>query len=347
MLAQHRAGAILTAHRLCRLDGGHRGEHFGFLCADRGGIEARGRLHGHHRKQREHVVRDHVAQRPGCLVELAALLHAHRLRHGDLHVIDPVAVPDRFEQPIGEAERHDALDRVFSEKVVDAENLVLVQRAQDAGIQLARRVQAMAERLLDHHAAPEPRLAILVLVLIGELRFAELLHHGAKESVGDGEVEDDVALRAVGLLCLGQRGADLLVQLGLGKVALNVGHFLRKPLPRRLVDVVDVELRSGVADEAFQHVVKVVAPALGGSLRQVHADQREFLRQHLGAREIVERRHHQALGQVTAGTEDHHGAGIGRTGLAPRRRLDHLRGRRYPEFVCRAWRYSAACCAAE
>jgi hypothetical protein len=25
------------------------------------------------------VVRDHVAQRPGCLVELAALLHAHRL----------------------------------------------------------------------------------------------------------------------------------------------------------------------------------------------------------------------------------------------------------------------------
>ena len=64
--------------------------------------------------------------------------------------------------------------------------------------------EAMAERLLDHHAAPEPRLAVLVLVLIGELRLAELLHHGAEEPVGDGEIEDDVALRAVGLLGLAQ-----------------------------------------------------------------------------------------------------------------------------------------------
>ena len=126
--------------------------------------------------------------------------------------------------------------------------------------------EAVAERLLDHHAAPEPRLAILVLVLIGELRLAELLHHGAKESIGDREIEDDVALRAMGLLCLGQRAANLLVQLGLGEVALDVRHFLRQPLPRRLVDLVDIELRRGVSDEAFQHVVKMVAPALGGSL---------------------------------------------------------------------------------
>ena len=80
------------------------------------------------------MVRDHVAQRPGRLVKLAALLHAYRLSDGDLDVIDPVSVPDRLEQPIGEAERHDALNRVLSQKVVDAEYLVLVQRAQDAGI---------------------------------------------------------------------------------------------------------------------------------------------------------------------------------------------------------------------
>ena len=108
------------------------------------------------------MVRHHVAERPGRLVEFAALLDAHRLRHGDLHVIDPVAVPDRFEQPIGEAERHDALDRVLSQKMIDPKDLVLVQRAQDAGVQLARRIQVMAERLLDHDAAPELRLAVLV-----------------------------------------------------------------------------------------------------------------------------------------------------------------------------------------
>ena len=285
---------------------------------------------------------------PVCLVELAALLHAHRLRHGDLHVIDPVAIPDRLEQPIGETERHDALDRVLSQKVIDPKDLVLVQRAQDAGIQLARRVQAMAERLLDHDAAPELMLPVLVLVLIGQLRLAELLDHGAKEPVGDGEVEDGIALRAMGLLCLAQRAADLLVQLGLGQVALDVGHFLREPLPRRLVDLVDVELRGGVADEAFQHVVKMVAPALRRSLRQVHADQRKFLRQHLGAREVVERRHQQALGQVAAGAEDHHGAGIGRAGLAPRRRLrPPARSEVSGSAGCPAWCYSAAFCAAE
>ena len=78
------------------------------------------------------MVRDHVAQRAGLLVELAARLDAHRLRRGDLHVIDAVAVPDRLEQPVGEAERHDVLHRLLAEIVVDAEDLVLVQRAQDA-----------------------------------------------------------------------------------------------------------------------------------------------------------------------------------------------------------------------
>ena len=210
------------------------------------------------------MVRDHVAQRSRHLVELAAPLHAHRLRRGDLHVIDPVAIPDRLEQPIGEAERRDALDRVLSEKVVDPEDLVLVQRAKDAGIQRARRVQAMAERLLDDHAAPEPMLAVLVLVLIGELRLAELLHHGAEELIRDREIEDGVALGAVRLFSLVKNAAKLLVELGLRQVALDICHLLRKLLPHRLVDVVDIELRGGVADKAFQHVVKVVAPAFRG-----------------------------------------------------------------------------------
>ena len=120
------------------------------------------------------MVWHHVAQRAGRLVELATLLDADRLCCRDLHVIDAIAIPDRLEQPIGEAERHDALDRVFAQKVVDAEDLILVQRTQDRGIQFARRSQAVTKWLLDHHAAPELTLAVLVLVLIGELCLAEL-----------------------------------------------------------------------------------------------------------------------------------------------------------------------------
>ncbi len=116
---------------------------------------------------------------------------------------------------------------------------------------------------------------------------------------------------------------ELPVQAGIVQVTLDVGHLLRELLPRSLVDLVQIEFRRGVADEALQRLVKMIAPTLRSSLRQVHTDQREFLRQHLGVGEIVERRHNQALGQVTAGTEDHHGAGIGGTGLAPLRRRDH------------------------
>ena len=78
-------------------------------------------------------------------------------------MIDPVAIPDRLEQAVGETERHDVLDRVLAEKMVDPEDLILVQSAQDAGVQLARRIEAVAERLLDHHAAPKSMLAVLVL----------------------------------------------------------------------------------------------------------------------------------------------------------------------------------------
>ena len=80
------------------------------------------------------MVRDHIAQRPRRLVKFAALLHAHRLRHGDLHMIDPVAIPDRLKHPIGETERHNALNRVLSQKVIDPKDLVLMQRAPDAGV---------------------------------------------------------------------------------------------------------------------------------------------------------------------------------------------------------------------
>ena len=189
----------------------------------------------------------------------------------------------------------------------------------------------MAERLLDHDATPELELPVLVLALIGELRLAELFDRDAKEPIGDCEVEDGIALCPMGLFRVTQCATNLLVQLGFGKIALDVGHFIREPLPRRLVDPIDVELRGRIPDEGFQHVVEMVAPALRRPLGQVDADQRKFLWQNLGTREVVESRYQQALGHVATGTEDHHGAGIGRSDLSPRRRPHCLRARRCPD----------------
>jgi len=39
-------------------------------------------------------------------------------------VIDEVAVPDRLEEPVGEAEGEDILGRLLAEEMVDAEDLL-------------------------------------------------------------------------------------------------------------------------------------------------------------------------------------------------------------------------------
>src|SRR5262245_24793429 len=129
------------------------------------------------------MIRHHVAQSARRFVEIAALLDANRLRHRDLHMVDPIPIPDRFEQSICKAEGHDALDRILPEKMIDSENLILLQAAPDAGIQLAGRFQAIAEWLFNDDAAPET-----AFTLIGELRLAKLIHHGPEETIRNGKI---------------------------------------------------------------------------------------------------------------------------------------------------------------
>ena len=71
--------------------------------------------------------------------------------------------------------------------------------------------------------------------------------------------------------------------------------------------------------------MKVLAPGLDADVGEIDANQGEVIGQDFGMREIIERRHHQALGQIAAGAENHHRAGIG--GAKPqRRRALGLRG---------------------
>ena len=124
------AAAILAAHRILqRLGlalGLDRGEHLGLLRAHRMGVESRRRLHRDQRQQLEQMVRHHVAQRAGRVVEAAAVADAELLVDGDLHVIDVVAVPDRLEHAVGEAQHQDVLDRFLAEIMIDPIDLVLV-----------------------------------------------------------------------------------------------------------------------------------------------------------------------------------------------------------------------------
>ena len=59
---------------------------------------------------------------PDFVVIGAAPFDAERLGDGDLHVIDMRVVPQRLEQGVGEAQRHQVLHRLLAEIMVDAEN---------------------------------------------------------------------------------------------------------------------------------------------------------------------------------------------------------------------------------
>ena len=87
------------------------------------------------------MVRHHVAQRAGGVVEFAAPLDAERLRDGDLDMVDMVSIPQRLENAVGEAEHQDVLDRLFPEIVVDAIDLALGEHAEDVAIEGLRRRQ--------------------------------------------------------------------------------------------------------------------------------------------------------------------------------------------------------------
>ena len=118
------------------------------------GVEGHGRLHRHQAHHLKEVVLDHVAQRARLLVVAAAPLHTDLLGHRELHLGHVVAVPQRLEDAVGEAQGQDVLDRLLAEVVIDPVDLLLPEHAGDQLVQLLGRAQVVAERLLDDDARP-------------------------------------------------------------------------------------------------------------------------------------------------------------------------------------------------
>ena len=96
------------------------------------------------------MVDDDVAQRADRVVEVAAILDAEVLGHRDLDALDVVAVPDRLQHRVGEAEVEDLLEAHLPEVVVDPVQLRLVDVLVQLVGQLAGGGAVVAERLLDH-----------------------------------------------------------------------------------------------------------------------------------------------------------------------------------------------------
>ena len=118
-----------------------------------------------------------------------------------------LAVPQRLEQGVGEAEVLEVLDRLLAEVVVDPEHRALGEHGVQRGIKLRRRGRVAAEGLLDDDARA-----------LGDARLVEAVDHRFKEARWDREVVQRVAAG------IAQLAAERLEGRLIGIVAVDVAQ---------------------------------------------------------------------------------------------------------------------------
>ena len=279
---------VLAAHDMGRFDRPHRSEDLVLLFADRSRFERRRWLHRHERQHLEQVRDDHVAIGTSRLVEAGARTEAERLGHVDLDVVDVIAVPDRFEQAVGEAEGEDVLCRLLAQEVVDAEDLLFVERLVHVGVELSSAGEIGTERLL--HDDPRP---------IGEARLGERADDGTRRRGRHAQVVQPPRLATELALGLGHGGRES----GSTAAATDVAKLAFERRPLLLGHGAAGELVAGDAGElAEAFVVEIVErgahdPAVGykTSSRQVQQAGQQL-----------------APGQVAIGAEQHDDVGCQR-----------------------------------
>ena len=277
--------AELAAHDVGLAHRGHGADELGLAVADRLGVLARGWLHREQRDDLEHVVLHDVADGAGGLVEAGAALDAEALGHRHLDACDVVAVPDRLEEAVREAEEGEVLDRLLAQVMVDPEDRLLGEDLVQLAVERLRGGEVAPERLLDDDPRPVGRAT----------RVVQRLGHPAEERRRDREVVQ----RSAG-------AAELALELGEG---LTVGIVA--------VDVAQepLELGEGAAVDA-----PVLLQAFLGPLLQLvevparlrHADDRDVERARLHHR--LEAGEDLLVGEVARRPEEDERIGSGRHG---------------------------------
>src|SRR5262249_43746774 len=123
------------------------------------------------------MILNHVADRAGLIIERPPALNSEVFRHGDLHTLDLIAVPERLEERIREAEEHHVMDGSFSQIMIDAEDVLLVESAEQNLVKCLRRGQVVAEGLFDDDAGAA-----------STIRFGQLFHNKSKQCGRNSEV---------------------------------------------------------------------------------------------------------------------------------------------------------------
>src|SRR5262247_978681 len=123
------------------------------------------------------MVLNHVADGAGLIIERPPALNPEILRHGDLYAFDLIAIPERLEECILEAEEHHVMYWSFSQIMIDAEDVLFVESAEQNLVKCLRRGKVMAEGLFDDDAGAA-----------STIRFGQLFHDEAEQCRRNSEV---------------------------------------------------------------------------------------------------------------------------------------------------------------
>ena len=144
--------AELPSDQIVGLQRSNRLQHLHLLVTNVLAIRAHRGLHRKIAKDLEEMVLNDVSNGAGLVVKSTAPLHPEFLCHGDLHALDVVSIPERLHERVGEPESHDVVHRPLGEIVVDSKDRGLGESRVQNAIELYRRGEIIAERLLDDDA---------------------------------------------------------------------------------------------------------------------------------------------------------------------------------------------------
>jgi hypothetical protein len=145
-------------------------------------------------------------------------------------VVDEGTGPDRLEHLVGEAQRQDVLDGLLAQVVVDTEDLVRGEDLLDGRVELLGGLEVVAEGLLDDRAPPG------AVPLVGQAVPLQLLHDLGEELRRNGQVEGEVAARALSLVEVLYGRLQVLEGVVVVEGALDEPHALDELLPDLLTE---------------------------------------------------------------------------------------------------------------
>src|SRR5580693_4329812 len=154
-----------------------------------------------------------------------------------------VAIPDRLEQAVGEAQHQNVLHRLLAQIMVDAKNLILAEDPEQLAIELPRRSEIGTERLFDDDAPPG------AVIFTRQPRLAEMAADRRETGRRRRQIEQAVAVGLALALDAGELAADFFVSLRIVRVALHIGDAGEK-----LLHGGGVDLAGGESRQAFLEI---------------------------------------------------------------------------------------------